>query len=145
MEEGGNPVTIVNIQPFTNGTSPSSAGQTTTEVTVSTSTGNRIVVTNDIAAIKSDNNARYVVQNIISKQPELSVYTPSKTTTVTYGTIKEITVLFTAEREKPVQVTSIVNGSNVQIVNSQTVTVKQISKIQVIPSVAVPIASKKFP
>lgn len=113
-------------------------------------TGEVKISTNDIETIKKDKSVQVITQNIIKSQPQLESYHPVSTETISYGEIKQTTVILKNEEKVTVQATTIYNTTSEKV---QVVSVKHIEDvheivhvpIKTIPSSAITVAIKKYP
>lgn len=146
IQEPGQPIEIVRIEgkPVevlkTGGETPS------TEVMIVPKTGNKVVITTDRQVIKTDTTIRHITQNIYAQLPDLVGSIPIKADSITYGTSKETSIVFSTEGKAQVQVTVIfdISTNKVEIVNTQPIQPDEKPKVQTIPGSIVTIASKKF-
>lgn len=88
-----------------------------TTVTKTDDNGNVETTTNDKTVIKESKGLQKTIEYIYQEKPQLAVLVSTATKTVTYGDIQEDTVVFTAEKQSSVQVTTITNTK------TQTVTI----------------------
>ena len=98
-----------------------------------------------------------VITEIKKQSPQIAVLVPTSTKTITYGDIKESTVVFTGEKQSTVQVTTVTNtktgkvtvlGSKilpVVYVPTKPVEILPVQPVRVVPLPAIPVAVKKYP
>ena len=118
-------------------------------MTVESTTGNQVFVTNDQHVITTNTAITSVTQYILSHRPEFVSWAVTDVTTVTYGTdgvTKKTTVIFTSSTQVIKQVTTIVNTetNDIQIINVQIIRPNTKPHVQVIPKGIVKIASRKY-
>lgn len=104
-EKSTNKIIVNNIQPLI--PTPQPARPTT--VTNTDSYGNVVTTTNDQKFIKNSSEIKRTVESVYRQSPQLSVFEPTSVTTATYGNIIQNTIVFTAEQQSTVQITSITN------------------------------------
>lgn len=145
-----------------------------TTVTNKDSYGNVVTTTNDEKSIRNSSEIKRAVDYIYKQSPQLSALEPTSVTTAVTGNIIQNTIIFTAEQQSTVQITSITNKTTLvtTILDSRILPaprparpavlqpgrpviqpalpirpdqIRPVLPIQVIPTPAIPIAIRKFP
>lgn len=145
-----------------------------TTVTNKDSYGNVVTTTNDEKSIRNSSEIKRAVDYIYKQSPQLSALAPTSVTTAVTGNIIQNTIVFTAEQQSTVQITSITNKTTLvttildsrilpaprpvrpavlqpgrpviqPVLPIRPVQIRPVLPIQVIPTPAIPIAIRKFP
>jgi hypothetical protein len=146
IQEPGQPIEIIRIEGKPVEVLKTGGEIASTEVMIVPKTGNKVVITTDRQVIKTDTTIRHITQNIYAQLPDLVGSIPIKADSITYGTSKETSIVFSTEGKAQVQVTVIfdISTNKVEIVNTQPIQPDEKPKVQTIPGSIVTIASKKF-